>query len=80
MKLEMVRGCICDSLTVDGEEEYTLSDDKREEVLDCICSRLYPKDLNRFLQWYIQEYGEYDCDDKPCECCGDYVQTWTVEL
>ena len=33
MLLKMVRGCMADSLTVDGKEEMDLTDGERKEVL-----------------------------------------------
>jgi len=33
-----------------------------------------------FLQWFIKTYGEYDCSDKPCECCGDYTETYKLDI
>ena len=36
MELEMVRGCVCGSLTVDGEHEINLTDEKRKEVLKAL--------------------------------------------
>lgn len=79
MKYELVRGCICDSLTVDGKSEVDMTDEERQAVIDNIYKRLKPKDLNYLLQWYIVQFGEYISDDEPCECCGDYVEEWTLE-
>ena len=33
MKIQMTRGCIAGSLTIDGKEEIHLTDDERQEVL-----------------------------------------------
>jgi hypothetical protein len=27
-----------------------------------------------------QTFGDYECDDRPCETCGDYVETYTWEI
>ena len=77
MRIKLVRGCICDSLTVDGKDEYSMNDDERRDVLKKIFERLAPGDLNYVLQALVKEMGEYDCDDEPCECCGDTVE-WYV--
>lgn len=76
----MVRGCICDALTIDGKSEVLLTDEERKEVLDKLCSTLEPDCLNYFLQWYMELFGEYECNEKPCECCGDTIETWKIEI
>lgn len=76
----MTRGCICDSLTVDDVEEINLDNDRRKEVIKKIFDNMKPEDLNYLLQWYIEEFGEYESDDEPCECCGDYVERYWLEI
>jgi hypothetical protein len=76
----MVRGCIHDSLRVDGKEEIDLTDEERQVVLKNIFEYIKPKDLNNVLQEFVQIFGEYECDDEPCETCGDYVETYTWEI
>ena len=39
-----------------------------------------PDQFNYVLQALIPMFGEYECDDHPCECCGDIVQTYTWEI
>ena len=80
MILRMVRGCIHDSLRVDGKEEIYLTDEERQEVLNKILEHLKPNDLNLVLQDLVEIFGEYECDDEPCETCGDYVETYTWEI
>lgn len=77
MELKKVTGCICGSLTVDDEEEINLTDEKRQEVLERIFKALKPSDLNYVLQDLVERFGKYECDNRPCECCGDFVTTWT---
>ena len=43
MRIKLVRGCICDSLTVDGKDECSMTDDERQDVLKKIFERLAPK-------------------------------------
>lgn len=76
----MTRGCIADSLTIDGKEEIHLTDDERQEVLRHIFNHLKPEDLNYVLQDLVETFGEYESDDKPCETCGYYIETYTWEI
>ena len=82
MKLEMSRGCIADWLGADGVLEIDMDDETRAKVYDKIFEFLKTKNdgLNRLMQFTLEMYGEYESDDKPCDCCGDTVDTWTLEL
>lgn len=80
MNIIKQEGCICNSLNIDGVEEINMTDELRKKYFDEIVDHL--KDLtpnnkdvwfNTFLRWFCNNYGKYSCDDKPCECCGDYV-------
>lgn len=55
---------------------------KLKHLNNKICDFLkqHPEDLNYLLQDIIPRYGEFDCDNKPCECCGDTVITYTLEI
>ena len=80
MIIKVVRGCICNSLSVDGKEEIDMTDEERQVVLKTIFEHLKAKDLNYVLQDLVEAFGDYECDDKPCETCGDYVETYTWEI
>lgn len=80
MLLKMVRGCMANSLTVDGKEEMDLTDGERKKVLKRIFDRLEPKDLNEVMQVLIERFGNYETDDQPCATCGDYVDTYTWKV
>jgi hypothetical protein len=80
MKLEYTEGCVAGSLTVDDEEEYAMTDERRTEVLEAVKRKLGPRDLNHLLVYLATEYGDYESDGIPCECCGDIVCTWTLNL
>ena len=80
MIIQMTRGCIANSLTVDGKEEIDLSDNERQEVLRHIFDHLKAPDLNYVLQDLVETFEEYESDDEPCETCGDYVETYTWEV
>ena len=76
----MVRGCICNSLSVDGNEEIDMTDEERQVVLKTIFEHFRPQDLNYVLQDLVERFGEYECDDEPCETCGDYIESYTWEI
>lgn len=82
MKLEMSRGCIADWLGADGMLEVEMDDETRSKVYDKIFEFLKTQNdgLNQLMQFTLERYGEYESDDEPCDCCGDTVDTWTLEL
>lgn len=82
MILECVRGCICDSLNADGIEEIYMTDEQRQDVIEHIFKWLKanPDQLNYAMQALIPQFGEYESDGEPCECCGDIVETYTWEI
>lgn len=84
MKLKMVTGCMTDSLTINGKEEIDLTDDKRADVWNKVCGYLIANGehryLNEFLQFVLIHHGEYGCSTEPCEQCGDYVETYKLEI
>ena len=81
MILKYVSGCVCDSLTVDNVETVDM---KVEDVRKVIMRLLESEDDIGFLQQilidFIESRGDYEHDDEPCECCGDYVTTYTLKL
>lgn len=61
MNLEMVSGCICDSLTVDGKEEVDMNDKEREDIISHIMKNLKIPESKYydFLEWCLQELGDF---------------------
>lgn len=78
MNIEYTRGCTALSLTADGTEEVDMTDEQRTEVKQKICEWIMKEaDLNELLHLLVKHYSdEYECGDEPCECCGDYVETY----
>lgn len=83
MNLKMTCGCICDSLTIDGKEEIDLNDIERKEIINKVCEHLKkiePQHLNELLQVFLVKMGEYSCSGQVCECCGDFIETYKLEI
>lgn len=83
MEIEFTRGCVCGSICIDGKEERNLTDKEREKVKKRICEWICREDepLSTVLMLFAEHFhDEYKCDDEPCECCGDYVETykWSI--
>lgn len=83
MNIKMVRGCICDSLTIDGKEEINLNDRERVEIIKKVSRhlmKLEARHLNELLQFLLEKMGEYSCSGQACECCGDFIETYKLEI
>lgn len=82
MNIEYTRGCTAWSLTADGTEEVDMTDEQRTEVKQKICEWIMKEaDLNELLHLLTEHYSdEYECGDKPCEYCGDYVETYKWKI
>ena len=79
MNIELTKGCVYGSITIDDKEEINLSDKERAKIKEHICKWICREDvsLNELLRVLVSHYhDEYKCDDEPCECCGDYVETY----
>lgn len=82
MKIHNVSGCMAFSLNVDGKEEIDMTNEERMEVIDKIYEwmKRHPELLNNVLQ-DISSFGEYKViSDKPCECCGDIIDEFVLDL
>lgn len=85
MILKQVTGCVCNSLTVDGVEEIELTEKQRREVIgklsEYIANNMKTEDLNCFLQYFIDFFGDEKCiSDEPCECCGDWIWETVINI
>lgn len=83
MKITKIEGCIVNFLGIDGKAEVKMTDEERLEYFKKICEKIPTLDeywFNYFLQWVTQTFGEFEMDPEPCECCGDYVTTYTLEM
>lgn len=82
MKLIYSYGCLANELSINGISEIDLTDKQRKEVINRIFQWYdkHPAALNDLLQYFIETHcDDYDCTE-PCECCGDMVTTYKMEI
>lgn len=79
MRLELIEGCIADSLTVNGVEESDLTDSQRAIVLRRLVNALPEVMLNGILVDLLRLRGEVTPLGR-CEQCGDNVTKYTLEI
>lgn len=81
MELEYTYGCICDSLTINDKETIDIPIDTIKDVIqELLYSETDLAVIQDILISLITSQGTYECSDKPCECCGDYITTYTLEI
>lgn len=90
MKLELTEGCICDSFTADGKDINSMSGQELKDILKAVVAKITNtkyEDENKVshLQTILRDivllyYDEYEFDDEPCECCGDFIDTYTMTV
>ena len=83
MLIEYTTGCVCDYLGIDNIREVEMTDSQRKEYFNEIAKHLDKLDgmwFNSFLRWVAMEFGDYSCSEQPCTVCGDYIESYTLEI
>lgn len=87
MKIEIVEGCIGDIFEVDGKNILDCTLEELKDALDKATkyalsiadeSKMYA--LQEAIRTLTEDFGRYESPDEPCECCGDFIDTYTLEL
>lgn len=69
-----------DIIEIDGKNFNNLSNDEKSKIIESVKLKIKPKDLNFFLQFILENFGKHNISDKPCSQCGDYIETYTLEI
>lgn len=81
MKLQYTEGCTAYSLTVDNAESIDMDiNDFKSVIYKLIDKENDLAVLQNTFRDCIYSQGMYSCTEKPCECCGDYIETYTLEI
>ena len=90
MKIELVRGCIAERFDADGKPMMNMSEEELKSILVKVVNKVtqrteltegqksYLYDAIMLLVEDFPDTCEYS--DEPCECCGDFIETYTMEL
>jgi hypothetical protein len=80
MKIELTAGCTVDSLLVNGKRFETLPYDEIRNVITILLDWYKDTDLcNDILRDIVCSKGEFK-DGYTCVQCGDFVETYTLEI
>lgn len=79
MKLHYVTGCICDSLSVDDKEFNEMSLEEQRELLHKLVDNADDVTLQQMFIEYMENDAEWHMSG-PCECCGDMITEYNIEI
>lgn len=84
MELEMIKGCTANSLKIDGEEEIDLYPETRQMHRMNICTWLRTHEAevptSELVEFILETCGNWNSSDEPCPCCGDFIETYKLEI
>lgn len=80
MKIELTAGCTVDSLQIDGKQFEDLSYREMRDIIFSLVTEFTDEDLyNDIIRSIVYSQGEFK-DGYTCEQCGDFVETYTLEI
>lgn len=84
MKIELTEGCVCTGMYIDGTPISEMSEDQRHEVRKALCEYIMEHedeiDLFRLGAIVVSIADSEYSYSGPCECCGDCIETWKMEI
>lgn len=84
MKVNWTRGCVTTCLSVDGKnyDDYTEQEkaELRQNVITWLSKNEDKVPTEDLLELILEMAGEYECSDEPCECCGDFIDSYEMIL
>lgn len=86
MKIELVQGCIADRFDIDGKPAYDMSVEELKIVFSKVCEYVMqlPQEqtynLQNALYNLVETFAPCEHSEEACECCGDFIDTYTLEL
>lgn len=84
MKIEVIDGCVCTGMYIDGTSISEMSEGQRHEVRKALCEYIMEHedeiDLFRLGEFVVANADSEYSYSGPCECCGDCIETWKMEI
>ena len=87
MRIEVVNGCTAYSFEIDDKPIHDCTIDELKDALTKATAYVVRKAddervgiLQIAIRDLVELFGDCECDGIPCECCGDFVETYTMEL
>ena len=87
MKLEVVNGCMAYNFEIDGNPIHDCTIDELKDALTKANAYVVSKandervsDLQIAIRNLVELFGDCECSEDACECCGDFIETYTLEI
>ena len=84
MKIEVIDGCVCTGMYIDGTSISEMNEDQRHEVRKTLCEYILNHedefDLFRLGNIVVTHADSEYSYSGPCECCDEYINTWKMEI
>ena len=84
MKIEVIDGCVCTGMYIDGTSISEMNEDQRHEVRKTLCEYILNHedeiDLFRLGAIVVSIADSEYSYSGPCECCDEYINTWKMEI
>lgn len=84
MKIEVIDGCVCTGMYIDGTSISEMSKEQRHEVRKTLCEYILNHedeiDLFRLGAIVVSIADSEYSYSGPCECCDEYINTWKMEI
>lgn len=83
MKIEVIDGCVCTGMYIDGTSISEMNEDQRHEVRKVLCEYILNHeefDLFRLGEFVVTNADSEYSYSGPCECCGDCIETRKMEI
>lgn len=79
MKIVLQKGCTGERLEIDGKLPA-------EEEISAAVMKIIQTEVGLYKSWHtvltmlLERYGDYEIDKTPCDQCGNWGETITIEL
>lgn len=86
MKIELVQGCIADRFDIDDKPADAMSVEELKTAFSKVCEYILqlpqeqPFILMSTLYNLVETFAPCEHSEDACECCGDFIDTYTLEL
>lgn len=90
MKIELVQGCIAYRFDADGKPMMDMSEGELKDILIKVVNKVTQRTeltegqksyLYDAIMLLVEDFPDRCLySDEPCECCGDWIETYTMEI